>query len=138
MLLSAVVTTTFRRVVMFFPQQLKQLRAVKIFSGNANRTLAEAVAKSIGRELGRCTVNSFPDGETFVKIEENVRGEDVFIIQPSSPPTNHHLMELFIMTDAVRLVLPSMRFAPARSSGARGRAERDEVEVSFQFRLGAK
>ncbi len=53
-------------------------------------------------ELGKCTVKSFPDGETFVKIEENVRGEDVFIVQSSSPPTNHNLMEMFIMMDAVR------------------------------------
>src|ERR1700677_5408597 len=53
-------------------------------------------------ELAQCTVSSFPDGETFVKIEENVRGEDVFIVQSSSPPTNHNLMELFIMMDAVR------------------------------------
>jgi len=53
-------------------------------------------------ELGQCTVQPFPDGETFVKIEENVRGEEVFIIQPTSPPTNHHLMELFIMMDALR------------------------------------
>ena len=53
-------------------------------------------------ELGKCTVSAFPDGETFVKIEENVRGEDVFVIQSTSPPTNHHLMEMFIMMDAVR------------------------------------
>src|ERR1700691_4328153 len=53
-------------------------------------------------ELGKCTVSSFPDGETFVKIEENVRGEDVYIVQSTSPPSNHHLMELFIMMDAVR------------------------------------
>jgi ribose-phosphate pyrophosphokinase len=53
-------------------------------------------------ELGKCTVSSFPDGETFVKIEENVRGEDVFIVQSTCPPTNHNLMELFIMMDAVR------------------------------------
>ena len=53
-------------------------------------------------ELGKCTVQPFPDGETFVKIEENVRGEDVFVIQPTSPPTNHNLMELFIMIDALR------------------------------------
>ena len=56
----------------------------------------------ISAELGKCTVDSFPDGETLVKIEENVRGEDVFIVQPTSPPTNHNLMELFIMMDAVR------------------------------------
>src|SRR6201984_2819485 len=53
-------------------------------------------------DVGKCTVKPFPDGETFVKIEENVRGEDIFIIQPTSPPTNHNLMELFIMIDALR------------------------------------
>ena len=50
----------------------------------------------------RATVNSFPDGETFVKINENIRGGDVFIIQPTCPPTNHNLMELLIMVDAAR------------------------------------
>src|SRR5216110_2934845 len=56
----------------------------------------------IGIELGKSSIRPFPDGETFVKIEENVRGEDVLIVQPTSPPTNHHLMEMFIMMDAVR------------------------------------
>jgi len=53
-------------------------------------------------ELGKINITSFPDGETFVKIEENVRGEDVFVVQPTAPPTNHNLMELFIMMDALR------------------------------------
>jgi ribose-phosphate pyrophosphokinase len=75
---------------------------VKIFSGTANQPLAQAICKSIGMKLGQCIVQPFPDGETFVKIEENVRGEEVFIIQPTSPPTNHNLMELFIMIDALR------------------------------------
>ncbi|HZT23187.1 MAG TPA: ribose-phosphate pyrophosphokinase [Verrucomicrobiae bacterium] len=75
---------------------------MKIFSGTANEPLARAICKSIGVELGQCTIKPFPDGETFVKIEENVRGEDVFVIQPTSPPTNHNLMELFIMIDALR------------------------------------
>ncbi len=75
---------------------------MKIFSGNSNLPLAKSIAESIGIELGRCTVSAFPDGETFVKIEENVRGEDVYIVQSSSPPTNHNLMELFIMMDALR------------------------------------
>ena len=75
---------------------------MKIFSGTSNRPLAEAIAKNIGIELGQCTVSSFPDGETFVKIEENVRGEDVFLIQSTCPPTNHALMEMFIMIDALR------------------------------------
>jgi ribose-phosphate pyrophosphokinase len=75
---------------------------VKIFSGTANEPLARAICKSIGVELGKCDIKPFPDGETFVKIEENVRGEEVFIVQPTSPPTNHNLMELFIMIDALR------------------------------------
>jgi ribose-phosphate pyrophosphokinase len=75
---------------------------VKIFSGTSNAPLARAICKSIGTDLGQCTIKPFPDGETFVKIEENVRGEDVFIVQSSSPPTNHNLMELFIMIDALR------------------------------------
>jgi ribose-phosphate pyrophosphokinase len=75
---------------------------VKIFSGTANESLARAICKSVGCELGKCTIKPFPDGETFVKIEENVRGEEVFVVQPTSPPTNHNLMELFIMIDALR------------------------------------
>ncbi|MBN2507907.1 MAG: ribose-phosphate pyrophosphokinase [Verrucomicrobia bacterium] len=75
---------------------------VKVFSGNANLPLASAIAKSIGIPLGKSTVSAFPDGETFIKIDENVRGEDVFVVQSTSPPTNHNLMELFIMMDALR------------------------------------
>jgi ribose-phosphate pyrophosphokinase len=75
---------------------------VKVFSGTANEPLARAICAYIGIEMGKCTVKPFPDGETFVKIDENVRGEDVFVVQPTSPPTNHNLMELFIMMDALR------------------------------------
>lgn len=75
---------------------------MKIFSGTSNEPLARAICKSIGIELGKCDIKPFPDGETFVKIEENVRGEEVFVVQPTSPPTNHNLMELFIMIDALR------------------------------------
>ena len=64
--------------------------------------MANAICAYIGIELGKSTIKPFPDGETFIKIEENVRGEDVYIVQPTSPPTNHNLMELFIMMDAVR------------------------------------
>ena len=75
---------------------------MKVFSGTANEPLARSICKSIGIELGKCSIKPFPDGETFIKIEENVRGEDVFVVQPTSPPTNHNLMELFIMIDALR------------------------------------
>lgn len=75
---------------------------MKIFSGTANEPLARAICRYIGIELGRATIRPFPDGETFIRIEENVRGVDVFVVQPTSPPTNHNLMELFIMMDALR------------------------------------
>ncbi len=75
---------------------------LKIFTGNSNRPLAEEICQSIGMPLGEATVTSFPDGESFVKINENVRGHDVYIMQSTCPPTNHHLMELLIMIDAAR------------------------------------
>jgi ribose-phosphate pyrophosphokinase len=75
---------------------------MKVFSGSANRELAQRICDWIGTPLGQATISSFPDGETYVKIEENIRGRDVFIIQPTCPPTNQHLMELLIMVDAAR------------------------------------
>jgi ribose-phosphate pyrophosphokinase len=75
---------------------------LKIFSGNANRPLAQRIADYVGVRLGDATVTAFPDQETFVKINENIRGRDVFIVQPTSPPANQHLMELLIMIDACR------------------------------------
>lgn len=73
-----------------------------IFSGNSNLKLAESVAKSIGIELGKAEVQKFSDGEINVKINEAVRGKDVYIIQPTSFPTNDNLMELLIMVDACK------------------------------------
>ena len=75
---------------------------MKIFSGTSNPPLSRAICEYIGVELGKCTISAFPDGETFAKIEENVRGEDVFLVQSTSPPTNQNLMEMFIMMDALR------------------------------------
>ena len=75
---------------------------MKVFSGSANRELALRICRYIGVALGQATISSFPDGETYVRIEENIRGHDVFIIQPTCPPTNQHLMELLIMVDAAR------------------------------------
>jgi len=75
---------------------------LKIFTGNSNRLLAEEICRHIGVPLGEATVTSFPDGESFVKINENIRGADVFIVQSTCPPSNHHLMELLIMMDAAR------------------------------------
>ena len=73
-----------------------------LFAGNANRPLAEAIAQSLHTKLAAGIVTKFSDGETWVEIEENVRGTDVFVIQPTCPPTNDHLMELLIIIDALR------------------------------------
>src|ERR1700761_9110635 len=75
---------------------------MKIFCGSAHRQLAQRICTFVKVPLGDATVDSFPDGETFVKIEENVRGRDVFLVQPTCPPTNQNLMELLIMVDAAR------------------------------------
>src|SRR5207244_12054157 len=90
-----------------FERNRNTKRSVKVFSGTSNPPLAKAICDYIGIELGKCAVSAFPDGETFVKIEENVRGEDVFVVQSTSPPTNHHLMEMFIMMDALRRASPT-------------------------------
>jgi ribose-phosphate pyrophosphokinase len=75
---------------------------LKIFSGSSNRALAEEICQSIGVPLGDATVTCFPDGESFVKINENIRWADAYFIQSTCPPTNHHLMELLIMIDAAK------------------------------------
>ena len=74
----------------------------QVFTGNANPSLAKEIADYVGVPVGQATVNSFPNGETFVKINENIRGRDVYIVQPTAPPTNQNLMELLIMIDAAR------------------------------------
>lgn len=73
-----------------------------IFSGNANPNLAAAVARYLGLPMGRALVGRFSDGEVNVEILENVRGEDVFVIQPTCAPANDNLMELLVMIDALR------------------------------------
>ena len=75
---------------------------IKLFSGNSNRALAEAIAKKLNTELGEVEVCTFSDGEINVHIAETVRGRDVFIIQSTSSPVNDHLMELLIMIDAAK------------------------------------
>ncbi len=75
---------------------------MKIFSGNANQRMAEEICRYLDVPLAAAEVKKFSDGETFVEIGENVRGQDVFVIQPTCPPVNDHLMELIIIVDALR------------------------------------
>jgi ribose-phosphate pyrophosphokinase len=110
---------------------------LKIFSGNSNRALAEEICRSIGMPLGEATVTSFPDGETFVKINENVRGHDVFIIQSTCPPTNHHLMELLIMIDAARRASAARITAVLPFYGYARQDRKDQPRVPITAKLVA-
>ena len=75
---------------------------LKIFTGRAHPALAQAITNSLQIPLGHADVLSFPDSETFVKVHDHIRGDDVFIIQPTCNPTNENVMELFIMVDAIK------------------------------------
>ena len=110
---------------------------LKIFSGNSNRALAEEICRSIGVPLGEATVTSFPDGETFVKINENVRGHDVFIIQSTCPPSNHHLMELLIMIDAARRASAARITAVLPFYGYARQDRKDQPRVPITAKLVA-
>ncbi|MBN1403905.1 MAG: ribose-phosphate pyrophosphokinase [Opitutales bacterium] len=81
---------------------MTQIGEMKIISGSANPALAKGICDYIGTELCQTTLKRFPDGEIFVKINENVRGSDVFIINPTCPPANDNLVEMLIMIDAAR------------------------------------
>jgi len=110
---------------------------VKVFSGTANAPLAQAICRYIGIELGRCNISPFPDGETFVKVEENVRGEDVFIIQSTCPPTNYNLMEMFIMMDAVRRASAARITAVLPFYGYARQDRKDQPRVPITAKLVA-
>lgn len=75
---------------------------LKVFSGRANIPLAEKIAHCLGDSLGKTTLSNFPDGEISVRIEEDVRGRDIFIVQPTCPPVNDNIMELLAMIDSFK------------------------------------
>ncbi|HEY9722720.1 MAG TPA: ribose-phosphate pyrophosphokinase [Oscillatoriaceae cyanobacterium] len=84
------------------PEILPMRRDIKLFSGSANPELAGAIARHLGVELGGMKIANFSDGEIYVQIQESVRGDDVFLVQPVCHPVNYHLMELLIMLDAFK------------------------------------
>jgi ribose-phosphate pyrophosphokinase len=78
------------------------MRELKLFTGNSNPALAQEICEYLGIPLGEATVGHFSDGEILVRVEENVRGMDVFLLQSASDPVNKHIMELLIMLDALK------------------------------------
>lgn len=78
------------------------IKGLSIFSGNANRPLAESICRHIGISLGSAEVSTFSDGESWVEIREHVRGLNCFVVQPTSSPANHNIIELLLMIDALK------------------------------------
>ena len=103
-----------------------------IVSGNANRALAQEICDYLGLPLGQAIVKQFSDGEISVKLDENVRGRDVFIIQPTSQPANDHIMELLLMMDACRRASASRITAvmPYYGYGRQDRKSEPRVPIS--------
>jgi ribose-phosphate pyrophosphokinase len=83
-------------------RNLSEDKRFKLFSGTANRPLAEEIARHIGVQLGDAKMQRFADGEVYFQLLENVRGVDVFVVQPTCYPVDQHLVELFIMIDALK------------------------------------
>jgi len=75
---------------------------MRVFTGNANPGLADAVCRHLNISLGRCVVGRFSDGEVMIELLENVRGRDIFILQSTCAPTNDNLMEILVLTDALK------------------------------------
>ncbi len=108
-----------------------------IFTGNANRPLAEKISKYLERPLGMMEVSRFTDGEISVKIEENSRGKDVFIIQSTCSPVNENMMELLIILDAFRRASPSRITAVLPYYGYARQDRKDRPRVPITAKLVA-
>ncbi len=110
---------------------------MKIFSGSAHKELAQRIADYCKVPLGDATVDSFPDGESMVKYNENIRGRDIFLVQPTCPPTNQNLMELLIMVDAARRASAARITAVIPFFGYARQDRKDQPRVPITAKLVA-
>ena len=110
---------------------------IAVLSGNAHPALARAIAESLGIELCRATVGRFPDGEIDVKIYDDLRGSDVFIVQPTSPPVNDHLIELLLLLDTCRRASSGRMTAVIPYYGYARKDRKDEGRVPISAKLVA-
>ncbi|OGX18442.1 MAG: phosphoribosylpyrophosphate synthetase [Omnitrophica WOR_2 bacterium RBG_13_44_8b] len=108
-----------------------------IFSGSANRPLAEKICQELDVKLGDIRISRFSDGEIWVKVEENVRGKDVFIVQPTCPPVNENLMELLIILDALRRASAQRITAVIPYFGYARQDRKDQPRVPITAKLAA-
>ncbi len=113
------------------------MRELKIFSGRANPELARDICASLHLSLGSITLGKFPDGENYCKIDDDVRGRDVFLIQPTCPPVNDNLMELLIMIDSCKRASASRVTAVVPYYGYARQDRKDEGRVPITAKLVA-
>ncbi len=110
---------------------------LKIFSGSANRPLAEEIAKYLGVELGQISITRFSDGEIYPQIQENVRGADVFLIQPTCHPVDQNLVELLLMLDGFKRASASRITAVLPYYGYARQDRKDKPRVPISAKLVA-
>jgi ribose-phosphate pyrophosphokinase len=110
---------------------------LKIFSGNANPCLAREICAALGIELGQLRIQEFSDGEVYLQFQENVRGADVFLIQPTSTPVDHHLMELLFMIDAAKRASADRITAVLPYYGYARQDRKDQPRVPISAKLVA-
>ena len=108
---------------------------LKVFTGRANRPLADNIARHLGVALGNLNLGNFPDGETSVRIDEDVRGRDVFIVQPTCPPVNENLLELLVILDAFKRASPARITAVIPYYGYARQDRKDTGRVPISAKL---
>jgi ribose-phosphate pyrophosphokinase len=112
-------------------------REARIFTGSANPALGEAIARFLGVPLGRAHLSRFSDGEIWFQIQDNVRGADVFVVQPTGPPVNENLMELLVMLDAFKRSSASRITAVLPYYGYARQDRKDKPRVPISAKLVA-
>jgi ribose-phosphate pyrophosphokinase len=113
------------------------MRELKIFSGRANLALSRDICQFLHLDIGSISLGKFPDGENFCKIEDDVRGRDVYLIQPTSPPVNDNLMELLIMIDSCKRASAARITAVIPYFGYARQDRKDEGRVPITAKLAA-
>jgi ribose-phosphate pyrophosphokinase len=122
------------------PEPIRVMNAdrIKILSGSANRALAEEICQNLGVELAHAQVTTFADGENNIQIEENVRGADVFVVQPTCTPVDHHILELLFMIHALKLSSAERITAVLPYYGYARQDRKDKPRVPISAKLVAR
>ena len=120
------------------PIRMMDSERIKIFTGNANPALAEEICDVLGLPVGAASVKNFADGEIYLQIQENVRGADVFVVQPTCKPVDRNLMELLLMIDALKRASADRITAVLPYYGYARQDRKDKPRVPISAKLVAK